>query len=165
MQELWQDLPEFPGYMVSSLGNIYNSRTKRNRKPTINQQGIAAVTFSVHGGLYTRSIALLVANAFVPFSDNYHYDTPLHKDGDRANCQASNLVWRPRWFARRYHRQFKIDQFHDLRVKVELVDTGERFVGVVEPCVKYSLVFNDILKSAVEGERIPLTKERFVFYK
>ena len=55
---------------------------------------------------YKRSVALLVAKAFLKQPSEF-FDTPINLNGDRLDNQVINLMWRPRWFAIKYNRQFR----------------------------------------------------------
>lgn len=107
--ERWKPVDGFENYHVSSHGRV-TAASPRDRmlSPHRNQRGILSVILTKDGKQYRRSVAGLVARAFVPSSEYGElFDTPMHLDGDKDNCLYSNLVWRPRWFAIRYHRQFK----------------------------------------------------------
>jgi hypothetical protein len=160
MRRQWVTLEEFPNYEVSSLGEFVNARTDREVHTSMNQQGHAKITLSREGRLYTRSAALLVANAFLDRPEE-HFDTPIHLDGDLMNCMVTNLMWRPRWFAIRYHRQFQYEDFHnDQNHRVELT-SGETYHSLKEVCVSNGLYYYDVLKSCVEETFVPMTFQEF----
>jgi len=116
MRVQWHELEEFPDYAVSEQGDIANIKTGIPRKLSINGQGIVKITlYDTRKQLVTRSVARMVAEAFVPKPDQEIFDTPIHMDGELTNCRADNLVWRPRWFAIKYHRQFRNKLFHYLQ--------------------------------------------------
>jgi len=62
-------------------------------------------------GQWTRSVRVLVADTFVEGRDGI-FNTPIHRDGDPKNCRADNLLWRPRWFALEWAKQFQIYPQH-----------------------------------------------------
>ncbi len=103
---IWSTIEDFPCYAVSDEGEIVNLKTKRILKFKVNQYGVIGVGLMEQGLQYHRSVPLLVAQAFLkpPLPA---FDTPINLDGDRYNNHASNLMWRPRWFAVAYNRQFK----------------------------------------------------------
>jgi len=108
IEEVWKDIPEFPRYMVSNLGNVMNVRTENLVKPQLTPQGILYVPLYGSDQGTTRSIKVLVAKAFLDHEgfDPKIFDTPINKDGDKTNNRVDNLAWRPRWFAVKYSRQF-----------------------------------------------------------
>lgn len=125
------------------------------------QQGHAKITLSRDGRLSTRAVALLVAEAFLPKHELEHFDTPIHLNGDLMDCRAANLMWRPRWFAIRYHKQFYFDRFHlDQQHRVEMV-SGETYHSMKEACTTNGIYFQDVIKSCVEGTFVPMTFQEF----
>ncbi len=102
----WSVIEDFPRYVVSDAGEVRNTRTGRILKPKVNQYGVVGVGLMREGVQFHRSVSLLVVKAFV-FRPLPAFDTPINLDGDRYNNIASNLRWRPRWFAVAYNRQFK----------------------------------------------------------
>ena len=105
MQE-WREIVGFSGYSVSDGGKVLNNHTGRIMRTTINTHGIETVGLMQQGVQRKRSVAVLVGDAFIRTARSRQFDTPINLDGDRTNNRVSNLVWRPLWFARKYHRQF-----------------------------------------------------------
>ena len=106
MQETdWKPLREFPGYSVHRTGKVRNDDTGCMMKTGLNQGGTPMVGLTRDGVQYRRSLALLVAISFIPQLDG-RFDTPIHLNGDTLDNHVDNLVWRPRWFAVKYKRQF-----------------------------------------------------------
>lgn len=160
MPERWAELDEFPDYAISDLGNVANIKTGMPRRTSINQQGIVKISMYKGRELCTRSVAPMVAEHFVE-GETPLFNTPIHLDGDRLNCAASNLMWRPRWFAVQYHRQFDIDEFHAMDVHIEEFETGKEFYSVKDACIHFGLHYNDVYRSYVHGVRTPLTQQEF----
>ena len=160
MRRKWEELEEFPNYAVSSLGEFVNMRTDRTVNTSKNQQGHAKITLYKNKMLVTRSAAQLVANTFLerPYP---HWDTPIHLDGDLMNCEVDNLMWRPRWYAVRYHRQFMYPTFHeDFGVRVD-VKTGEKYHGLKDLCTKNGLYYHDVVEACNHETFVPLTYQEF----
>lgn len=160
MTERWHELDEFPDYAVSDLGEVHNIKTGMPRRTSINQQGIVKISLYQGRELITRSVAVLVAEAFVEGQTEF-FNTPIHLDGDRENCRAENLMWRPRWFAVQYHRQFNSEIFHHMDVEIMDVDTGKIYYSVKDACMDLGLYYNDVYRSYVHEQPIPLTKNEF----
>lgn len=76
-------------YLVNDNGEIINKKT--NKKLKISKNG--AVQLSIHGKNKKRSVAKLVAEAFLinPNPDIYLYVTNM--DGNKMNNNLSNLKW------------------------------------------------------------------------
>lgn len=150
MELEWVELAEFPDYALSNYGEIINMKTGAPRKPSINQQGIPKISLYKGSELCTRSLAVMVAEAFVP-KDNEHFDTPIHLDGDRQNCRADNLEWRARWFAIMYHKQFRKEElYNDKAPRVE-TKTGEQFETALDAVTTFGVLYIDVFNSHFNG--------------
>jgi hypothetical protein len=105
----WRQIEEFPRYSVSDSGKVRNDATDRIMAMQVNQRGILYVGLVRSPDLpqRKRSVALLVAEAFMEPHEPPTFNTVIHLDGNFMNCAVDNLMWRPRWFAVKYHRQFK----------------------------------------------------------
>lgn len=158
MLENWKKIPEFENYAVSNLGNVLSMDKDLIMKTPVNQQGIRMTRLSKNGVQHIRSVAVLVANAFVPLNDLPEtFDTPIHLDGDKTNCAAVNLAWRPRWFAVKYHQQFSEWQRENrpgYKRPIQLVNTGELFPTSWEAATKYGLLDREIFINMVNGDPV-----------
>lgn len=141
----------FPKYVVSPEGHIKNREKNRVMHVRQNGQGFAMTNLMGDDNVRrTKSVALLVAQAYLGKPKNEHYNTVIHLDGDKSNCEASNLMWRPRWYAILYHRMFQA-QPKDSSVYVE--ETGEEFGTLRELCVKYGLYEQHTFTDILNGDR------------
>lgn len=104
--EDWAIIDAFPQYEVSTLGHIRNHKTKRIMLTRLNQYGVVGVKLMKDGTQFHRSVPLLVAATYIR-KQNLAFDTPINLDGDRDNNAVSNLIWRPRWHAVAYGKQFE----------------------------------------------------------
>lgn len=143
MQE-WREIVGFPGYSVSDQGLVRNDVTDRILKVTENSHGIPIVGLSRWGKQYKRSVAVLVANAFVLTARSLNFNTPINLDGDRFNNYAGNLVWRPLWFARKYFRQF-LDGPQGYDRPIEDMKTKEIFESTWIAAITFGLLENEIV--------------------
>lgn len=98
----------FTRYEVTNYGRVFNLHTGREMILSPTQHGELTVGLMHEGEQYRRSVKVLVAKAFVPGETDI-FDTPIQLDGNRGNLMADNIVWRPRWFALAYIRQFEVD--------------------------------------------------------
>lgn len=161
MKARWKELDEFPDYAVNDLGEIFNIKSGMPRKTSINQFGIVKISlYKNRRELHTRSVAVMVAEAFVP-GQTEHFNTPIHLDGDRLNCRAENLMWRPRWFAVQYHRQFYSEAFHNSDVHIVHLQTGKEYYSNKDACMDLGLYYNDVYRSYVHETQVPLTRDEF----
>lgn len=160
VSELWRGIYEFPGYIVSDRGDIRKEGNGHVVRLSSTKKGLTKVGLTKGGQQHTRSVALLVAEAYVPGRTDI-FDTPIHLDGDRANCRAHNLIWRPRWFAVKYHRQFDFSEFHNPAVRIRDLDTGALFCGFAELCSRFGLLYRDVINASNKEVEIFPTRQRF----
>jgi NUMOD4 motif-containing protein len=146
----WREIPEFPGYSVSTDGLVRNDGSGRILVQTETARGVY-VGLSRGSEQFKRMVARLVANAFLEFPANpYHrqtFDTPINRDGDRTNNHIDNLLWRPRWFAVKYHQQFDRgwDQGNRVRESMTVID----FDCVLSAAIEYGLLAIEIFTEAM----------------
>lgn len=161
--ESWAQIEEFPDYSVSTLGHVRNDVTGRMMALTRNQQNILHVGLTVGREQHRRSVVRLVALAFLEPSGNENFDTPIHLDGDHSNCSVDNLMWRPRWFAIKYHMQFKPGGAQPTLVPIVDINTGEKFANSMEACVEYGLLNEEVVLSLINGSFTWPTYQYFAF--
>lgn len=155
-EEIWKQIEEFPNYEVSNFGNIYNIKTDMIMRTSKTLWGHTKITLTSEWGnaRFTRSVALLVAEAFID-PPNFMCDQVIVLNGDFSNMAASNLAWRPRWFAWKYTRQLKTRQpiqYENLQVRN--VITGEVYNSIVDAGVAEGLLFDNIWRSTYTGEPV-----------
>jgi hypothetical protein len=155
----WRPITEFPNYSVSTAGIVRNEDTGYTMAMLRNQNGIVHVGLTKGKKQYKRSVPLLVAEAFLVPPRHSTFDTPINLDGDRMNNSVENLLWRPRWFATRYFRQFNEPPKPKLAV-VEL-NTGTEFQDTWDAAILYGLVDDDIRVATQTGLEIWPTYQRF----
>ncbi len=144
--EIWVDIEEFPDYAVSNLGRVMNKSTDHIKTQTPNQQGIPSVLLMQDRQQHRRSVARLVAQHFVP-TRQPHFDTPINLDGDRFNNHWENLDWRPRWFAAKYHAQFKHPLPYGFKAAVFCVQDTKKFNNAYEAAACYGVLVKEIINS------------------
>lgn len=92
MKEIWKDINGFEGYyQVSSTGRIKNVRTNSIKKLTTGNTGYAYVYLYKNNNKSNLTVHRLVAQAFIPNSDNLPQVN--HKDGNKLNNNVENLEW------------------------------------------------------------------------
>jgi hypothetical protein len=146
--ENWQPIELFELYDVSDHGRIRSNRTYAERilSLTPNQYGVVQVGLMRDGVQHHRSVPLLVAKAFLPYVGGA-FDTPINLDGDRENNHVANLMWRPRWFAIQYNRQFRHPYEFPINVPIVNLKTGEVSANSFECCKEYGLLEKDLVLS------------------
>lgn len=161
MQERWSMISEFPTYSVSNYGQVRNMETHRVIRQSITTAGVAKIGLVVGGKQYTRSVALLVAEAFV-LGRTETFDTPVHIDGCSSNNRKDNLVWRPRWFACKYAKQFD-DTTHHNRGPIIDLTTRVWYDTVLDASMANVLLIKDIMRSIMTKEECWPTRNVFGF--
>lgn len=161
MEIMWAPIQDFPNYSVSNYGDVVNETTGRVLRQSTTLQGALKVKLFYEGGEITKSVKVLVAEAFIE-SPNELFNTPIHLDGNQRNCRADNIVWRPRWFAWKYTRQFVILPVYINRGPVLELDTQVQYFTVYDAATLNGLLFNGVWESIclVKEEVFP-TWQRF----
>ena len=143
MDEEWKHISEFPDYWISNLGKVRNENRDRLVRPSQTKQGALKVGLVRGGKQYTRSLKVLVAEFFVP-CNNELFDTPIQLDGDQLNVSSDNLMWRPRWFAWKYHKQMgSIDEYLNTK-PVQDAKTGLLYSTIAEAAMINGLLFKEV---------------------
>lgn len=158
--EYWKDIDGFEDYSVSNYGNIRSNKSGRILLVSPNQFGVFQVGLMKDGIQYHRSVPLLVAKAFLPIKPG-PFDTPINLDGDRSNNHVNNLVWRPRWFAIKYNRQFRYSS--ELHISKPLMDlkTEEISSDSFECAKRYGLLEEDIVLAIMNRTYVWPTYQEF----
>lgn len=143
----WKNVEGFPGYSVNPLGQVRNDLTERLLIPRFNQDGVPYVGLMREDEQCVRSLPRLVARAFLPLPSEL-FDTPIQIDGDRMNCRAENLMWRPRWYAVLYKRQFDTERYDNpILEPVHAVGEEEVFSDSLEAGCRYGLLEREVVLS------------------
>lgn len=165
-KEKWLNIYGFEDYLVSDMGRVINSLTDKIKQPTLNQQGIPSVLLVRDKIQYRRSVALLVADAFLECPDDSRniFDTPINLNGDRLDNRVDNLLWRPRWFAVKFHKERKDGNRNSLATKFIEVESEEIFEQPWQAAIRWGLLEGDIIKSIMNDEPVFPTWQQFEFY-
>lgn len=158
--ERWIEIVEFPGYAVSDHGRVMNKKRGNDIRITKNGHGYAQVGMMKNGSQQKKSLSLLVAVEFLPAPEHESFDTPIHLDGNKENCHYANLMWRPKWFARRYMRQFGDDHPTHPR-PIEDIETGQRYGSSMEAATTHGLLDVDIYLGMMQQIYVWPTKQTF----
>lgn len=164
MNEVWKPIELFPEYSVSNFGNVRSNKSSRILSISPNQYGVVQVGLMKNGVQYHRSVPLLVAKAFLPIKAG-PFDTPINLDGDRLNNHVDNLVWRPRWFAVKYNRQFRFPS--DMHISRPIVDlkTGEVSINSMECAKRYGLLEEEVVLAVMNKSYVWPTYQEFRIYE
>ncbi len=161
--ENWEIVPNFPQYEVSDRARFRNRETGRIMILTPNQFGDLTVGFTLEGKQYRRSAKVVVARAFC-LGEDEKFNTAMLLDGDKNNILPYNIVWRPRWLAWEYHRQFTnqpIWYFHG-----PIVDrAGNEYGSIFEAAIMIGSLCSHIRQSIHNGTKVFPGGEIFRFKK
>lgn len=154
--EEWAEIPGFSNYLVSNLGNIFNTRYNKIMRTSINNFGHVKITLKADGTgeRFTRSVAFLVAEAFLE-PPNWMCDQIIVLDGDFENVKSTNLAWRPRWYAWKYTRQLKDTQpLHYRNLVVHNITDNSYYNCIIDAGISEGLLFSHIWRSTYSGDHI-----------
>lgn len=89
--EIWKDIPEYPGYQISSLGNVRSNKYGdwRLLKPALDGAGYLIVYLRKDKKSIRFHVHRLVAQVFV----NGNSSDVNHKNGTKTDNRAENLEW------------------------------------------------------------------------
>jgi hypothetical protein len=150
--EDWEPIRGFPGYSVSTLGQVRRDVSGRILSIKVNQYGVPYVGLMRDWDQHQRSLAKLVARAFIP-NESDIFDTPINLDGNRFDCGVDNLMWRPRWFAIKYNQQFTYNRYQEpIEAPVRAVETGEVFRDSFHASCRYGVLERDLVVSVRTGK-------------
>lgn len=150
MTEHWVDVEGFPGYCVNPLGQVKKNSSGRVLHVRINQYGVPYVGLMRNWKQCIRSLPRLVATAFIR-QPNQIFDTPINLNGDRTDCRAENLMWRPRWYAVYYVNQFTDRYENPINVSIREVETGEEFPDSLTAGCHFGLLEREVVLSILNN--------------
>lgn len=144
----WRPVQGFPGYSINPLGQVQKDSSGRLLHVRLNQYGVPYVGLMRDWRQCIRSLPRLVAMAFLD-PPTAVFDTPINLDGDRTNCRVDNLMWRPRWYAVRYVRQFEERYENPIDVPVRVVDTEDVFPDSLSAACYFGLLEREVVLSVL----------------
>jgi len=150
MTDDWASVQGFPGYSVNSEGQVRREKNGRILIPRFNQYGVPYVGLMREWQQCSRSIPRLVANAFLPPPTEI-FNTPIQLDGNPKNCRADNLMWRPRWYAVKYKRQFHRPYKDRIHEPIHAIDKYENFPNSFAAARRYGLLEKEVVLSIVNN--------------
>ena len=161
-EEQFRQIPEFMMYAVSNYGRVINLKSGREMTYSPTQYGDLTVGMMKNGKQWRRSVKVLVAKAWVP-GESLIFDTVINKDSDRRNNHYTNLAWRPRWFAWKYHHQFYAPPTWAHHGPVMCVETQYVYDSIGAVAVEEGVMMDDVRKSITFGTRVFPTGHTYKF--
>jgi hypothetical protein len=160
MTEIWHPIDDFPEYSVSNYGRVKSDKFDRIMALSVNQFGSVFVGMMRDGLQRHRAVARLVAIEFLP--PTYEpFDTPINLDGNRFNNHVDNLMWRPRWFAIKYHRQFREPYEYPIDRPIVNIADGSVSQNSLAAAIKYGLLEQEIVFAILNRTYVWPTYQEF----
>lgn len=156
----WIPLEGFPGYTINFYGQVRREANRRILIPRLNEYGVAFVGMMRDWQQCNRSLARLVACTFLG-SPTDIFNTPIQLDGDPLNCRADNIMWRPRWYAVKYKRQFNEPYRNPINEPIHAIDHSEKFPNSFEAARRYGLLEEEVVLAIVNNTRTWPTYQEF----
>lgn len=105
--ERWEQIAEFPKYLISSLGRVYSFYHKKVLKPMVvgGSKMYLGVKLTCDKVLHHERLNRLVAKAFLPNPDSK--PQVHHIDGNSLNNCADNLMWVTLEEHKQIHREMR----------------------------------------------------------
>lgn len=160
--EHWVEIAEFPEYSVSSMGRVRREETDHILPVQVNREEVRYVPLWSYGRQYQRGVAKLVAKAFC-MKLVETFEGVIQLDGDRSNCAAHNLMWRPRWFVPLFNKQWRGS--HRWRCEDPIVDlaTSKVYRGTPDVASQFGLLERDVMQSIANRTYVYPTYQQFDF--
>lgn len=160
----WKRIEAFPTYSVSDAGLVRNDDSGRIMAIRKNTYGVHYVGLVRGRKQQNLSLARLVAEAFVsrpPQDRDNKFNNPIHLNGHKDDNHAYNLMWRPYWFAREFHRQFRVGP--TTAAPVLEIKTDERYSCPFIAAMAFGLLEKEIVLSALNRTYVWPTYQEFRF--
>lgn len=154
MNEIWKDIENYEGlYQVSNLGRVKSSYTNRILKGGKDRGGYLLVSLCKNNIKSTKTIHRLVAQAFIPNSENKSQVN--HIDENQTNNMVSNLEWMTaKENTNHGTRNERISKTQSITIIVTNIKTGEskEFYGSSE-CARQLGLNQSNITQVLKGRR------------
>lgn len=91
LAEFWMEIEGYPNYWISTMGSVYNSKTRRLKKKHINSGYYSVNVCDDKKKQFSIRIHRLVAKTFIKNPNGKNFVN--HKDGNKLNNNVENLEW------------------------------------------------------------------------
>lgn len=88
---IWKAIPDYEDYLISDHGEVYNTKSDRFCKVSLNQYGYCAVCLFKEGVLHSKLLHQLMGIVFIPNPDNKQ--TIDHINRIKTDNRIENLRW------------------------------------------------------------------------
>lgn len=152
MKEVWKDIEGYEGlYQVSNLGRIKRVETDRILKACKDKGGYLRVNLSKNSVTSTNTLHRLVAEAFIPNTDNK--PEVNHIDEDKTNNSINNLEWSTRKYNLNHGtRNKRISKTQSIPIIATNIKTGEstEFYGTND-CARHLGLYSSNITRVLKG--------------
>lgn len=87
--EEWKDIPNAPGYKISSYGNLIGTRFKKHYRPSMHRKGYLFIRIPKYK--FSTKVHIVVARLWL--GENPGGMQVNHKDGNKLNNHYTNLEY------------------------------------------------------------------------
>lgn len=91
--EIWVEIFDYPTYSISTEGRVKNNKSGKILKPQTNSSGYLHIIIRNETRVLTKTVHRLVAEHFLPMSQNPKRIYVNHLDGVKSNNALRNLEW------------------------------------------------------------------------
>jgi hypothetical protein len=167
MEEEWKTIRDYPAYEVSNMGFVRRIGSNRVLQPKKAKGNSWFVKLSIDGDQVSKTIKILVAEAFVPKPQHYQgelFDTPVQRVMNTDDLRAEKIVWRPRWFAVKFRRDLRPSAHpYYFDVPVRNINTGKRHASILTASLEDCVLMEDVYRSCLEERRVFPEWHRYEF--
>lgn len=88
---MWKTIKNYPNYLISDNGEVFNQRTKQMMKQHKDKDGYLVLNLSHNGIKKAHKVHRLVAQTYIPNPSNL--DTVNHINHNKEDNTVDNLEW------------------------------------------------------------------------
>lgn len=145
-EEEWAEVRDYPGYAVSTNGQIMNVRTNAVLRPRNNSYGYTKVALRKDGETHEVYVHHLVARAFIT---GYYSGVHIYHANENSDNSVNNLRFKRGVRMGRLDRNPK----RALSRRIRIVETGEIFLSVAAVAKSIDGDVSSIYR-VLKGERL-----------
>ena len=157
MEEIWKDVPDYPGYQASTSGALRSFWDNQHRitatshliKGHPDKDGYVAVHLHKNAQSKNARLHRLIAETFIPNPDNKPQVN--HKNGIKNDNRVENLEWATLSENRQHAYDTGLQHPHGEQ-PIRIVETGEVFKSISD-CARHINGFESGIRHCLYGDR------------
>lgn len=150
-EEIWKIIEDYPNYEVSNLGRVRNIKTGRVLRLSLQKDGYQHVSLCLKGKIKHTLIHRLVANAFIPNSENRKEVN--HISGIKTDNRVENLEWNTR--SENVYHSYKTGlKEGPSKQKIRCVETNQIFESQNQASKYFGCIQGSISQSIRKGCKV-----------